>query len=287
MKIYATQSGVAIHYGDRWYRVREFSFDQLFRARSPAAWLRRRLAGKRVAVTGRLRPPLESQEVWAAGVTYSRSRRARVEESAHEATVYDRVYRARRPEIFFKATPHRVVGDGGDVRIRRDSAWSVPEPELALAINRYGRIFGYSIGNDMSSRSIEGENPLYLPQAKIHDGCCALGPCLVVSNAPLALTTTIEMHISRARRVIYSGSVSLARMRRSPAELVDYLFRDNSFPDGCYLLTGTGIVPGRDFTLADGDDVEITIDGIGPLRNLVRRAPYASRTRHRISPPMV
>jgi 2-dehydro-3-deoxy-D-arabinonate dehydratase len=272
MKIYATDSGIAVRRGDHWVRVRDFSFDRLFRERSPAAWLRARLGRERPSVTGTLRPPLESQEVWAAGVTYSRSRRARVEESAHEATVYDRVYRARRPELFFKATPHRVVGDGGDVRIRRDSRWNVPEPELALAINRYGTIFGCTIGNDMSSRSIEGENPLYLPQAKIHDGCCALGPCLVVAAAPLAPTTGIQMHISRASKVIYSGAIPLSKMRRSPGELVEYLVRDNSFPDGCYLLTGTGIVPERDFTLRDGDVIEIRIDGIGTLTNRVRRA---------------
>lgn len=271
MMIHATEGGIAVQRGDRWHRVRDFSFDRLFRARSPVTWLRRRLAGECAAPTRRMRAPIESQEVWAAGVTYARSRRARVEESAHEATVYDRVYRARRPEIFFKATPHRVAGDGGDVRIRRDSRWNVPEPELALAVNRCGRIFGYTIANDMSSRSIEGENPLYLPQAKIHDACCALGPCLVIADAPPAASTTIAMRISRARRVVYDGSISLARMRRTPEELVGYLFRDNSFPNGCYLLTGTGIVPGREFTLHDGDVIAISIDGVGTLTNHVRR----------------
>jgi len=275
MKIYATRSGVAVHHGDCWHRVRDFSFDRLFRERAPLRWLRTRLAGEREAVTGKLLPPLESQEVWAAGVTYQRSRQARMEESARAATVYDRVYRARRPELFFKATRHRVAGHGGAVRIRRDSCWNVPEAELALAVNRHGTIFGYSIGNDMSSRSIEGENPLYLPQAKIYDGCCALGPCLMLTEEPLEPTVEISLRISRASTAVYSGSTRLSKMRRSAVELVDWLFRDNSFPDGCYLLTGTGIVPGRDFTLADGDDVEITIDGIGRLRNRVRRAPHA------------
>ena len=270
MRIYATQSEVSVHDGDRWSRVRDFSFDRLFRQRDPAKWLRSRVGRVRTAVTGRLRPPLESQEVWAAGVTYSRSRRARIEESANEASVYDRVYRARRPEIFFKATPHRVVGDRAAVRIRRDSRWNVPEPELALAINCHGRIFGCAIGNDMSSRSIEGDNPLYLPQAKIYDGCCALGPCLVVSDE-LPFTSAIEMHIRRAGHVVYSGRIPLSRMRRSPDQLVEYLRRDNSFPNGCYLLTGTGIVPPREFTLRDGDVIVISIEAVGVLTNRVRR----------------
>ena len=171
--------------------------------------------------------------------------------------------------LFFKSTPHRVVGHGENVVIRDDSDWNVPEAELTLAINRDGEIFGYTIGNDMSSRRIEGENPLYLPQAKIWDGSCALGPCLLVSDAPMALATEISLWVSRAGDVVVEGRTSLAELKRSPEELVSYLFRQNSFPAGCYLLTGTGIVPAADFTLEKGDRIAITIDGIGTLENTV------------------
>ena len=197
-----------------------------------------------------------------------------MEESGHGADIYERVYDALRPELFFKATPHRVVGDGGAVRIRSDSSWNVPEAELALAVNRAGRIFGYTIGNDMSSRSIEGENPLYLPQAKIHDGCCALGPCLLLPDSAPAPHTEISLAIRRSGREAYRGATRLSQMRRGAGELVEWLFRDNSFPDGCYLLTGTGIVPGHDFTLAPGDEIAITIEPIGTLANrVVQGAP--------------
>jgi 2-dehydro-3-deoxy-D-arabinonate dehydratase len=193
-----------------------------------------------------------------------------MQESEREADVYDRVYEAERPELFFKATPHRVVGHGGDVRIRADSLWNVPEAELTLAVNREGRIFGYTIGNDMSSRSIEGANPLYLPQAKIYDGGCALGPCLLVTDEPLAPPTEIALRIARGGGDVYRGSAQLSQMRRAPEELVEFLFRECSFPNGCYLLTGTGIVPESDFTLAAGDEIEITIQPIGTLANRVR-----------------
>jgi len=192
-----------------------------------------------------------------------------MEESEREADVYDRVYRAKRPELFFKATPHRVVGHGGEVRIREDSQWNVPEAELALAVNREGRVFGFTIGNDMSSRSIEGDNPLYLPQAKIYDGSCALGPCLLVSEVPLPPSTEISLRITRRDAEVFRGSSQLSKLKRTPEELVGYLFRDNSFPNGCYLLTGTGIVPESDFTLASGDEIEITIEPIGTLTNQV------------------
>jgi 2-dehydro-3-deoxy-D-arabinonate dehydratase len=270
MKIYSTPSGVVVRDGDRWLRARDFSFDELFRAGDPLAWLRTRLGSGGEAVAGKLRPPLEAQEVWAAGVTYYRSREARMEESEREADIYDRVYRAERPELFFKATRHRVVGNGGEVRIRADSAWNVPEAELALAVNHEGRVFGYTIGNDMSSRSIEGDNPLYLPQAKIYDGSCALGPCLLLSKEPLSPSTEISLRIRRGKADVFRGSTHLSEMKRTPEELVGFLFRDNSFPHGCYLLTGTGIVPESDFTLASGDEIEITIDPIGTLINQVR-----------------
>jgi 2-dehydro-3-deoxy-D-arabinonate dehydratase len=215
--------------------------------------------------------PIVSQEVWAAGVTYYRSRTARMEESeeAGGGSFYDRVYSAERPELFFKATPHRVAGPGAAVRIRKDSRWNVPEPELALVVTRNAQIVGYTIGNDMSSRDIEGENPLYLPQAKVYDGSCALGPCILVTDNSLAASTAIKLEIFRGGQSAFSGSTTLAQLKRTPASLVEFLYRDNSFPHGCFLLTGTGIVPGDDFTLNIGDEVRITIDEIGTLVNQV------------------
>jgi 2-dehydro-3-deoxy-D-arabinonate dehydratase len=270
MKVYHTPDGIAVLAEKRWFHPRDFSFDALFRASEPVAWLRPRLEEiDKARIAGSLHPPLESQEVWAAGVTYYRSREARMQESEREADVYDRVYQAQRPELFFKATPHRVVGNGQEVRIRADSPWNVPEAELALAVNREGRIFGYTVGNDMSSRSIEGANPLYLPQAKIYDGSCALGPCLLVSDEPLVPSTEIALRIVRQGTEVYRGATPLSQMKRTPEELVGYLFRECSFPNGCYLLTGTGIVPESDFTLAAGDEVEITIEPIGTLTNRV------------------
>src|ERR1035438_7243257 len=208
---------------------------------------------------GPLLAPIEQQEVWAAGVTYYRSRTARMAES--EATggksFYDRVYQAQRPELFFKATPHRVAGPGEAVRIRSDSAWNVPEPELTLVVSPAGRIVGYTIGNDMSSRDIEGENPLYLPQAKVYSGSCALGPGILVIASPLAHSTEIAIEILRHDRVEFSGSVELTELKRDPKTLVEFLLRDNSFPHGVLLMTGTGIVPPSTFTLASGDRIRI------------------------------
>ena len=218
--------------------------------------------------------PIGTQEVWAAGVTYLRSREARIEESrdAGGGTFYDRVYDADRPELFFKATPHRVVGPGGPVRIRGDSQWNVPEPELTLAVSAAGTIFGYTIGNDMSSRDIEGENPLYLPQAKIYAGSAALGPRLVVVRRAAAAGPRPSRSRSRAAgRIVFAGTTEIGRIRRPLPSLVDWLFRDNEFPHGCYLLTGTGVVPPDDFTLEIGDEVRITIDAVGTLVNHVAR----------------
>jgi 2-dehydro-3-deoxy-D-arabinonate dehydratase len=189
--------------------------------------------------------------------------------TAGGGSFYDRVYNADRPELFFKATPHRVVGHGGAVRIRRDSKWNVPEPELALLVSPGGRITGYTIGNDMSSRDIEGENPLYLPQAKVYDGSCGLGPAILVSAEPLPASTPITLRIEREGRDVFSGATSLADMKRQPTELVEYLYRDSSFPNGCVLLTGTGIVPPDAFTLQAGDRISITIEPIGTLVNYV------------------
>lgn len=219
--------------------------------------------------------PIGSQEVWAAGVTYLRSRDARMEESKESggASFYDKVYEAERPELFFKSQPHRVAANGEKVYIRRDSSWNVPEPELTLFINARGQIQGYTIGNDMSSRSIEGENPLYLPQAKVYDRSAALGPGLYVPPAPIVPTTLIRMSIRRGAEVAYRGEVAISQIKRSLTELASWLYRESGFPAGCFLMTGTCLVPGNEFTLREGDNVEISIDGIGTLTNSVSYRP--------------
>ncbi|MBM3442734.1 MAG: 2-hydroxyhepta-2,4-diene-1,7-dioate isomerase [Bacteroidetes bacterium] len=216
-------------------------------------------------------PPALGQELWAAGVTYLRSREARMAEAkdAGGGDFYNKVYHADRPELFFKSTAARLSGHIGEVCIRRDSTWNVPEPELTLFVCSAGSIEGYTIGNDMSSRSIEGENPLYLPQAKSYDGSAALGPCLWVPPAPIPEETTISLTIWRDGKTVFSDAIALARMKRKPPELVDWLFRALSFSAGCYLMTGTGIVPPDDFTLQVGDRVDISIKGIGTLVNYV------------------
>jgi 2-dehydro-3-deoxy-D-arabinonate dehydratase len=218
-----------------------------------------------------LEAPIEHQEVWASGVTYYRSRSARIEESkdAGGGDFYDRVYSAERPELFFKAVAHKVAGPNSEVRIRRDAKWSVPEPELALAINCRGEIVGYTIGNDMSSRDIEGANPLYLPQAKVYDRSCALGPGILVQKEPMPRDTEIALNILRDGRSEFSGAIRLSEMKRDPQTLVDYLYRDQSFPYGCFLLTGTGVIPPDAFTLQSGDQIRISIEGIGTLVNHV------------------
>jgi 2-dehydro-3-deoxy-D-arabinonate dehydratase len=219
---------------------------------------------------GRLLPPLDRQEVWAAGVTYLRSKVARMEESEGGGSFYDRVYDAERPELFLKATPSRVVGTGGDVRIRGDARWNVPEPELALVVSPTGRLVGYTLGNDMSSRDIEGENPLYLPQAKVYRQSCALGPVILVEEeARPHREFPIQLTIRRGGLTAFEGETSTGRMKRQFRELIDYLMRDNLFPDGAFLLTGTGIVPPDDFTLEPGDQVLIASPEIGVLSNQV------------------
>lgn len=216
-------------------------------------------------------PPIQSQEVWASGVTYLRSRDARMDESkvAGGDTFYDKVYDAERPELFFKASARRTVGTNDSVRIRKDSTWDVPEPELTLFITSSGKIVGYTAGNDMSSRSIEGENPLYLPQAKSYDRCASLGPCLYVPGQPIAPETLISLVIERAGEVAFSQSIQINQMKRSHTELVSFLFRECSFPDGVFLMTGTGIVPPNTFTLQSDDRITITIESIGALTNWV------------------
>lgn len=215
--------------------------------------------------------PIQSQEIWAAGVTYTRSRDARMEESRDTGggSFYDKVYDAVRPELFFKAAPHRCVGPGKKVRIRKDSTWNVPEPELTLVINKQGEIIGYTIGNDMSSRSIEGENPLYLPQAKTYDGSAAIGPAVYMPAAPISPETKIRMEIIRKGKLMYGDETAISKMKRGHKELVEFLFRECSFPFGCLLMTGTCLVPPNDFTLQSGDEISILIDGIGELQNFV------------------
>ena len=277
MKLYRKRTGCAVEVEGRCYHFRDLDFSAISARDDISAVLSARIGRAEPGDwpnPSELLAPIASQEVWAAGVTYFRSRTARMEESqsAEGGSFYDRVYSAERPELFFKATAHRVVGPGQPVAIRADSKWNVPEPELALLITPAGKITGYTIGNDMSSRSIEGENPLYLPQAKVYDASCALGPCVAIAKSPLAETTRIELSINRSGKNVFAGNTTLAEMKRKPEVLVSYLFRHNSFPHGCILLTGTGIVPPDDFTLTPGDEIRITIDGIGMLTNTVQTA---------------
>jgi len=227
--------------------------------------------GERVAIkSAKLLPPIDSQEVWAAGVTYKRSQTARMEESETAASCYDRVYASPRPEIFFKATPHRVRGTGEELRIRSDATWNVPEPELALVISPSLQIVGFTIGNDMSSRDIEGDNPLYLPQAKMYNQCCGLGPWITLADSmPARDQIDITLKIFRGGQCVFDQATSVSQMARTFESLVEWLGRDNSFPSGAFLLTGTGIVPNSDFTLAVADRVDIQITGIGMLSNTI------------------
>ena len=269
--VYRSKDGLLAQRGEDIFQLGETNLDALFTQDDPAVWLREQLVHARpVLAPNTFLAPIQSQEVWAAGVTYFRSREARMEESKDSGggSFYDRVYAADRPEIFFKATPHRVVGHGGAVRIRKDSQWNVPEPEVTLAINRNGRIFGYTVGNDMSSRDIEGENPLYLPQAKVYSACCGLGPGIVVRE-PLPGETEIKIQIVRAGAEVFTGQTAVDRMKRGFEELAGFLFRDNDFPNGCFLLTGTGVVPPNEFTLQSGDEIRISIAGVGTLLNRV------------------
>ena len=272
MKLFRTSNGPYVEQDGRYYRVPEHSWDALVTHDDLQGYLRSVLRNSQ-AVTEllpeQILAPIGNQEVWAAGVTYYRSRSARMEESksAGGGDFYDRVYSAERPELFFKATASRVAAPGSHVRIRSDAKWSVPEPELTLLINNRGQIIGYTVGNDMSSRDIEGENPLYLPQAKVYDRSCALGPCILVSPEPLPTTTPIQLEILRKGVTEFSAATTLAELKRAPASLVEFLFRDNSFPFGAFLMTGTGIVPPDSFTLAAGDRIRITIEPIGVLEN--------------------
>ncbi len=269
MKLYRTGDGVVLEFPNGRVLLSD-DWDALMRVADLGKLLEFQAGAPSYTKPVQPLAPVVSQEVWAAGVTYLRSRAARVEESkeAGGGSFYDRVYDAARPELFFKAAGWRVRGPGEEVRIRRDARWSVPEPEIAVYVNAHGRIVGHTIGNDMSSRDIEGENPLYLPQAKIYDGSCALGPAILVGES-LPSSTTISIRVDRGGVREFEGETAWSRMRRNPQELVDWLYRENTFPNGCVLLTGTGVVPPDEFTLAPGDVITIDVAGIGTLTNTV------------------
>lgn len=217
--------------------------------------------------------PIDRQEVWAAGVTYKRSQVARMEESKAGASHYDKVYTAPRPEIFFKGTPNRVSGPGQPLRVRADSQWSVPEPELALVVSPAGKLVGFTVGNDMSARDIEGENPLYLPQAKVYNQCCGLGPFVWIPEGPVDRPATkIRLKIERGGATVFTGETDLDQMKRGFEELIGWLIKENELVTGAFLLTGTGVVPPDNFTLEDGDSVSIEITGIGTLTNPIVKA---------------
>ena len=272
IRLYNTRRGPVLDCAGRWIGAAE-SFDALVSRGSGLFAHVRDLAQTAAevepAAAGELLPPIGSQEVWGAGVTYYRSRTARMEESGATGAgdLYDRVYHAERPELFLKATPHRVVGPGEAMRLRRDSTWIVPEPELTLLIGPDGCILGYTIGNDLSCRDIEGENPLYLPQAKTYDRCAAIGPAVLISETAPAADTVIGLEILRRSTVVFRGSTTVGGIRRPLADLVAYLFREAGFPAGCLLMTGTGVVPPDDFSLQPGDEARITIEPIGTLSN--------------------
>lgn len=274
MRIYKTTRGIVIERDAEHFLLEEEDWDQFVNDDTLHAKITHiiseRQPGEGLLKSGIL-PPIGQQEIWAAGVTYYQSKVGRQEESKDAAggDFYARVYEAERPELFFKSPPYRAVGPDDHVRIRKDSQWDVPEPELTLAITSKGKIVGYTIGNDMSSRSIEGENPLYLPQAKCYDKSAAVGPCIFVTDKPLAMDTEIRLAIARDGATVFEGQTAVDQIKRGFEELVDYLFREASFPHGCLLMTGTGIVPPADFTLQSGDRISITIDPIGTLVNTV------------------
>lgn len=277
MKLFKTENGILLESNEQYYRLQAGDWDAVVNRNDLYEWLINQTVGQ-IPITfsaefamPKILAPIGTQEVWASGVTYFRSRTARMEESekAGGGNFYDRVYDAERPELFFKSTAWRVVGHDGTVRIRKDSDWDVPEPELTLFATSDGTLVGYTIGNDMSSRSIEGENPLYLPQAKSYTGSAALGPCLYISKEPLSGETVIDLSIIRGGVEMFNDQINLSQMKRTPEELLGYLFRELAFPTGCYLMTGTGIIPPSDFTLKSGDTIHITIEPIGTLTNTV------------------
>ena len=276
MKLFKTSAGIVIEKESNYFLVADENWDTFIndddvfeKATTLTATLP---SGDKKLIETTLPPMGSNQELWACGVTYYRSMVGRQEESKASggADFYAKVYEAERPECFFKSSFFRVVGTDDFVRIRKDSSWDVPEPELTLVVTSSGKIIGYTIGNDMSSRSIEGENPLYLPQAKTYDGCAAVGPCVYVSEQALNPETTIQLQIKRNNDLVFEGSIAISQMKRTPKELVSFIYRESSFPYGCLIMTGTGVVPGNDFTLQSADEISITIDGIGTLVNIVK-----------------
>ena len=277
LKLYKTKSGIIIDIDDSYYLVTGQDWDtyinddELYSKVFNAVKGLKTDAGLRKIIETGLLAPIQSQEIWACGVTYYRSKVGRQEESKNTggSEFYARVYEAERPEIFFKATASRTVGPYEKVRIRKDSTWDVPEPELTLVVTSSGKIVGYTVGNDLSSRSIEGENPLYLPQAKTYDGSAAIGPCIYVTEEPLPEDTFIRMQILRGGAVMFEGEVAINQIKRKFPDLVSYVYKETSFPHGCLVMTGTGIVPSSDFTLKKDDTIRITIQNIGTLENTV------------------
>jgi 2-dehydro-3-deoxy-D-arabinonate dehydratase len=276
MKLYRTEPGNIIEKNEKFYLAQNENWnsfindDELLKKIEELILVLRERND--LVIENLLAPIDNSQELWACGVTYLRSKVGRQEESKSSggADFYAKVYEAERPEVFFKSTAHRIVGHNAFVRIRKDSTWDVPEPELTLVVTSSGKIVGYTIVNDMSSRSIEGENPLYLPQAKTYDGCAALGPCIYVTDEPLDTNTTISLEINRNNKKVFEGSIAISQIKRTFQELVSFVYRESSFPHGCLIMTGTGIVPGSDFTLKSGDEINISIDNIGTLSNTVQ-----------------
>ncbi len=274
MKLWKTKQGIVIENDNNFYLLEKENWGQFINDDGLFQKMKEKI--KNISPSQNrpndiLAPIANGQELWACGVTYLRSKIGRQEESkdAGGGDFYARVYEAERPEVFFKATPHRVVGHKEKVKIRKDSSWDVPEPELTLVVSSSGKIIGYTIGNDMSSRSIEGENPLYLPQAKTYDACAAIGPCVYVTEDPLNKDTNIHLEINRNNQKVFEGSIALSQLKRSPEELVSFVYRECSFPHGCLIMTGTGIVPENNFTLKSGDEIKISIEGIGTLVNEV------------------
>ena len=276
MNLYKTITGIVVEKDERFYLNERENWDAFINDDKLLQKLNQLTTSleesNRESITELLPPIGSQQELWACGVTYLRSKVGRQEESktAGGADFYAKVYEAERPEVFFKSNPHRIVGHNALVRIRKDSTWDVPEPELTLVVTSSGKIIGYTIGNDMSSRSIEGENPLYLPQAKTYDGCASLGPCIYITDKPLDPSTTISLVINRDGKKVFENSIAINQIKRSFEELVSFVFRECSFPNGCLIMTGTGIVPGHDFTLRSKDEINISIDNIGTLSNTVK-----------------
>lgn len=278
MKLYKTKKGIVIEKEDTYFLIEGQDWDiyinddELYSKMEKATKDLSPNPEAENLIVSQIEAPIQSQEIWACGVTYLRSKVGRQEESknAGGSDFYARVYEADRPEIFFKSSAYRAVGHGQKVNIRKDSNWDVPEPELTLAVTTSGKIIGYTIGNDMSSRSIEGENPLYLPQAKTYDGSASVGPCIYVTEQPLPSDTLIQMQILRDQKIIFEGQVAINQIKRKFQDLVSYLYRETSFPHGCLVMTGTGIVPSGDFTLQKDDEIRITIQHIGILVNTVK-----------------